>query len=507
MLYLEPARLVPSRPVSQEIERRGLLAWLEASAETPVRILCAPIGSGKTVVARQLAARDRVRTRYVHVPAGAGADALRALVDAAGDPRDVVLDELDRAEPGACRALLDDVAHGGLERRLILVGRSRRRLQAHALVARGLARVCDPAAFAFDGEELGRLAAASGIAHEPHDVAQLLYDTEGWPLAAHWMVRDALEAGRSLRDAFAPWRERNAHLLFEFLQQERYEDADAYEAFRRILHDGWADAQHELERLEQLGLPLVRARGVLRPYRLLARLVAPGASAVPEHATTASTPPMLLNVLGRFRCEIAGRPVTFARRRDQQVFVYVAIAADGRTSRERLLEAFWPGVERTVASQGLRTTLSRIRRSILEAAPNGDPDRYFRTAGDVAIDTRTVAIDVRRFVDHVEQGRLDDARGNLDGAKHHYRVAQRVYQDRLLASDGPEPCLHGRAAELEACYVEVLTRLTSLFAATGDLEPARDYARALLARNTEDARRRAFSGFTGFAEPVPAATA
>jgi DNA-binding SARP family transcriptional activator len=233
----------------------------------------------------------------------------------------------------------------------------------------------------------------------------------------------------------------------------------------------------------------VRARVGLRPYRILARLAAPRESETTEHHAPA-TPLMLLNVLGRFRCEIAGQPVTFARRRDRQLFVFVALAPDGRTSRDRLLEAFWPGVDRATACQSLRPALNRIRRAIHDAAPSVDPDRYFRTAGEVAIDTRTVAVDVRRFIDRVEQGRLDDARSSVDGAKHHYRAAHRVYADRLLAAEGAEPCLERRVDELETLYVEVLTRLTELCAATGELETARGYADELLTRNNDEVRRR-----------------
>ena len=87
---------------------------------------------------------------------------------------------------------------------------------------------------------------------------------------------------------------------------------------------------------------------------------------------------MTLNAFGRFRCEIGGRPVTFSRRRDQQVFTYVALTPDRRATREHLLEAFWPGLSHAVASQGLRTTLSHIRRAIAQAAPGTDPERYFR---------------------------------------------------------------------------------------------------------------------------------
>jgi DNA-binding SARP family transcriptional activator len=248
----------------------------------------------------------------------------------------------------------------------------------------------------------------------------------------------------------------------------------------------------------------VRTRTGLRPYRILARLAAPISERVDVQMTTTLPALMAVNVFGRFRCEIAGRAVPFSRRRDQQVFAFVVLQPECRTSREKLLEAFWPGVNHTVALQGLRTTLSRIRRAILEAAPSVDPQRYFETAGEVRVNVRAVAIDVHRFVDRIEQGRIDDARGAVEGAKHHYRVAQRIYADRVLAAEAPEPCLEREAERFEALYIEVLTRITELHAATGEFEIAREAVRTLLSCNNEEARRRVLACI-GPAEPAASA--
>jgi DNA-binding SARP family transcriptional activator len=494
-----------SRPRSalDRIERPRLAAWFTDTRHAAVRLVCAPVGSGKTCAVQQYADAQGGSTGYVRIPAGAGAAALRGILAQRGAFAELILDDVDRADPDGYRALLDDITDGLTEVRLVLVGRSRRRLHGHALVARGLAIACDPALLAFNAEETAALATLMRVLYDGQDVAQLLHDTEGWALATQWLVRDAAEGGRTLNDAFARWRERNGHLLMELVEQEGCYEATARAAFCGSIGDagtGWACSQPEAEEFEQLGLPIVRTRSGLRPYRILNRLARP---AVAEHVTMAVTPMMFVNVFGRFRCEIGGRPIAFARRRDQQVFSYVALAPDCRTSRDDLLDAFWPGINRTIAAQGLRTTLSRIRRAIADVGPAVDPERYFETTGEVRINARTVAIDVHRFVDHVEQARLDEARGSVEGAKHHYRLAQRIYVDRLLASEASEPCLDEHARYFERLHVEVLTRVTELHAATGDLDVARDAARALLSCNTAESRRNALSSIA--VEPVASA--
>ena len=487
------------RPVSNGVERCRAIEWFDATSSAAVRIVCGPIGSGKTFAVRQYADRSGGRAAYVRIAPQAELDAILAAI--ASDPvaGTVVLDDVDRASAHACALLAERIMSGEIERKLVLVGRSRRRMRAETLVARGFGRACADDVLSFDAEELRRLAAAHGVDFDDDDVEQLLHDTDGWPIAADWLVRDAAEARRSLRDAFTHWRGPNGHVLLEFVERDGFEDAAAAEGFFDALRTGRSEPP-EAERLAQLGLPVVRTRNGLRPYRILARLSETGENGTVREPTAATAPIMIVNVFGRFRCEIGGGAVAFSRRRDQAVLAFVALQPGCRTSRSELLEAFWPGINTSVASQGLRTTLSRIRRAIQDAAPSIDPQRYFETAGDVRLNVRAVAFDAQRFVDHLEQSRIDDVRGATESAKHHYRIAQRIYVDRVLAADAPEPCLERHADRYEALYLEVLTRITELHAATGDFETAREAARMLLSCNSEEARRRALACIT----PAPA---
>jgi DNA-binding SARP family transcriptional activator len=477
--------------VDDRIGRTRFAAWLADTAGSAVRIVCAPLGSGKTCALQHYADGRGGRTGYVRVPAATNLSTIREILDRADEFDEIVLDEIDRAAPDACRSLVDEIADGMGSKRLILAGRSRRHLMGHALIARGLATACDPALLRFDVEEISRLATRMGVAHDRRDVEQLLYDTDGWAIAAQWIVRDAVESGRSLRDAFVPWRERNAHLFQEFIEDELAKDGGSVPAFRGLLRDDVRG--EEAEELEQRGFPIVRTRSGLRPFRILARL----GPAVDTEIPPATVPPMMVNAFGRFRCEIGGRPVSFLRRRDQHVFTYVAVSRGCRSSRSELLEAFWPGVNRSVASQGLRTTLSRIRRAISAVAPFVDPGQYFQTVGEVRIDTRTVSVDVHRFLDHADAGRSDESRNQFDAAKQHYRIAQRIYADRLLASEAREPCFERLADGFETLYVWMLRRVVELHSASGELDKAHEAASALRSCNSDEARNSAMNSIAG----------
>ena len=478
---------LPIRAIRHEIERKRARTWFDVTDKSMVRILCAPVGSGKTIAVKQYVARREGDVLYTRVPFDADQPALRKILAEGKKYGELILDDADRLDVETYSNLVEEICSGQIDTKLVLVARSRRRLQMQNLLARGVAAAYDPPALAFDAAEIAELAGAFGVPFDETDIGQTLYDTEGWTVAVEWIIRDAAETSQHLRDAFVHWRDRNGHLLLEFVENERYIDSDAFDSYKALLTSAPGEGRLELERLEQVGLPLIRTRAGARPYRILRRLAA-AARGIPADRVSRILPPvMMLNLLGQFRCEIGGKPVVFSRRRDQNVLVFVALSTEGHVRREAVLQAFWPGVDHRIAAQGLRTTISRIRHAIAEAAPDFDPEVYFQTASDLRLDPSTVTADVRRFVELIEHARADDSLGIGDSARRHYRLAYCMYKDRLLASEAPEPCFERFSQQLNAYYVEALSRLTQLHAASGDLEAAREYAREFMACNREGA--------------------
>jgi DNA-binding SARP family transcriptional activator len=319
------------------------------------------------------------------------------------------------------------------------------------------------------------------LRYDNEDLAQLLHDTDGWPIAVHWIMRDAARGGHRLGAAFEAWRETRGHLLAEYVASKHERDIDAYLEFTMLLRRGFETADGALERFEALGFPILRTRTALRANRVLLRLA--NAETEPAYdSRTATHPLMTFKVLGRFRCDIGGRPVTFVRRRDQNVLTFVALAPNGRAPRRQLLEAFWPGLDRDAATQGLRTTLSRIRRAISEIAGPDAVDVYFRSADDVCVDGEHVALDLRRFLEHNALGQIEEEKGDIAAAKRYYAAADRLYTDRLLASEAVAPCFEARIDELEETYLAMLSRLRALHAADHEQDAARACTSKLLRR-------------------------
>lgn len=403
------------------------------------------------------------------------------------DAAEIVLDGLDRAPVRVVGAVAERLLDENDPRRYVIFGTSRQRLGLPELLLSGRGIAIDPALFSLNAEEIARLADAAKAAYEPDDIAALLEATEGWRLAVTGIVRHAAESGLTLGEAIDPWCRERGSLVLEHLECQVPVGEEIHAMLDAGLSADAQSARRYFERLESLGFPIQRPPEGLRPYRIIEQIVR--LAGIDQHP--ADEPPlMLLNLLGRFHCQIGGREVRFQRRREMNVFAYVALAKNGQRSREELIAAFWHDVPHSVASQNLRTALSRIRHAIAAIVGNDAVDRYFNTAAEIKLSTTLVVLDVRRFSNHISQGMLDEgSRSKTSVARYHYSAAERLYGDGLLASEAAEPCFAAPAAELERSYREVLAKLVRLTHAEGEIDRGRDYMLRLMNR-TDDVELR-----------------
>ena len=387
---------------------------------------------------------------------GHGREQIAEMLRRYSDAHEVLIDGADQLAPDGFDALLQHAAESGSPR-LVLAGHARNHLRVHTLVARGEAELLDASVLAFDAAETAALAHALGVEAQSEDVEHILHATEGWAVAVSWTLRDAARAGRSLCGAFDIWAEANGHLVREFIEASVGGDAEP-DAFASVLTASSYDhVQPVLLRLEALGYPIARTRQGLRPYRLLRWIAAP-AERAPSEETDAR---LLLTLFGRFSCRAGGRDVGFVRRRDQNVLVYLALSPQGRVERAELATTFWPDVPAAIASQGVRSTLSRLRRAIASASGR-NADWYLRTGVIVALDLEHVIVDARRFADHAQRGMAAEERGDYDEARRHYVLAERLRVGDLLRSEAIEPLLEPVVERHARLASHVADRLVSM---------------------------------------------
>jgi hypothetical protein len=445
---VSPKRRLP-KLAPDVIHRERLSVWLAEHADFPLRLLAAPAGCGKTTALVHYAARGRFPAAYVSLSAGDGAAEIRAAVcDALGIAAvpdtesllaalaslgrcEILVDDADRASDEG-RHLLQRLVFDGPENVTFLyAARTREVFETTRLISLGLAALCGGARLAFTADEAARFVESSRVVRrDERDVARLVIDTDGWAFALCSTVRTAASAGRTLDGAVEYWQRAHASLIKEFVDTA-FADQDPMLAARaRRFFDGEMIDDATLDRLESRGMFVQLVDGVCRPYRVIARL-----ARVAAPASTSTLMPFAVELFGAPQVRIDGQRVEWIRRRDGQIFTYLALRPDGRASRRELIQAFWPEADPLLGAQSLRSACSTMRRALATVVGHATLAHYVSFGDDIALNLDLFTVDARRVRAHVADS--DDAcsRADDDAAREHAAAALRIVRGPFLDGD------------------------------------------------------------------------
>ncbi|HTA55958.1 MAG TPA: BTAD domain-containing putative transcriptional regulator [Candidatus Acidoferrales bacterium] len=466
------------------VRRQRLEEWLGRFAAVPVRFLIAPPGFGKTMALLGYLRHRAVNGSYCALAYDAGPEALwgsiaRALgVEPKLRSHDDVLRALQSRAPlelaldcedlpaaagvAAILRLIDDLPD---EVSLLIACRSRAAFNAGRFVSQGTAVLCDAERLAFDADGVRHLAETLGVRFAHADVLRMLDATDGWPQVISGALRKAAEDGVALAQAFEHWRLRRGHLFNEFVAGAlaHVAESDADLVLKLMSGSHFAD-RLQLQALEEQGLFVIHTPSGYRPLRALSR------SRLYDRYGRRVQPamPMQVRCFGWFSAEIDRQPIEWVRRRDAQIFKYVALQPNGGVSRAELAEIFWPRAERHLAAQSLRTACSNIRKAIAQIVGFEQVEAYFRAGDELAIDLDNVIVDVHRFLRHANDGDERYACGDPRAAYAHYRSAARAYRGDLLIGDTHEAWVASHDAELKRRHETLVKRIDELVAAMDD---------------------------------------
>jgi Bacterial transcriptional activator domain len=462
------------------VRRPGLEEWLGRFKSVPVRFLVAPPGFGKSMALLGYLRHLATNGVYCVIPRGAnqGAvwnavaqalklevqitsheDLLRALASRA--PMELALDcegIPDGAGVDAVLALMEDVPD---EVALLVACRSRAAFHVGRSVSEGTAVLCDAERLAFDAAGIRHVAETLSVPFTHADVLRMLEATDGWPQVVSGALRKAAEDNCSLAQAFEHWRTRHGHLFNEFVAEslKHVSEHDA-DLVLKLMSGSFLDDRTQMQSLEEQGLFVIHTADGYRPLRALSR------SRLYDRYGRRVAPitPMQVRLFGWFLAEIDRQPIEWVRRRDRQIFKYIALQPNGTVSRAEIGQVFWPDAERHLVAQSLRTACSNIRKAIAHIVGFKEVESYFRAGDELSIDLDNVIVDVNRFVMHANDADEQYNRSELRPAYAHYRSAARVYRGDLLIGDAHEPWVASLDAALKQRHVTILDRIAEIVA-------------------------------------------
>jgi LuxR family maltose regulon positive regulatory protein len=187
-----PSRgLVGSANRSPERIRRTALVERLTTSRTPVTVIEAPAGYGKTELAATWIRHERRRTEWISIGDG-DADALAAAegVVSESDPVVIVLDNVEKVRGvdawARVGSLLDAMPDGSC---LALVGRNAPLGSLARLRTDGAVTDVGVRDLQMQEQEIDALVRALGLVREPDTVQRVLRRTEGWPAAVALSLR------------------------------------------------------------------------------------------------------------------------------------------------------------------------------------------------------------------------------------------------------------------------------------------------------------------------------
>jgi len=302
-------------------------------------------------------------------------------------------------------------------------------------------------------------------------------------------LRKAAEDGCSFDQAVRNYGLHRGHLFNEFVTGAlaRASEHDANLVLKLMGGSHLCDSL-QLQALEAQGLFVIHTGDGFRALRSLSSSGVHDLGGRPPQDAS----PMQVQVLGWFLAGIDRQPIKWIRRRDRQIFEYLALKPNGSVSRDEIAHVFWPGGDKHLVAQSVRTVCANIRKAIANIVGFDRVEAYFRVNGSISLDLNNVVVDINRYVAHANDGDEQYARGELQSADVQYRKAASIYHGDLLIADSHESWVTTFDAALQQRHITVLKRIADNAAATiTTLPPAVEACRIALEHRGETTRERA----------------
>jgi DNA-binding SARP family transcriptional activator/small basic protein len=205
----------------------------------------------------------------------------------------------------------------------------------------------------------------------------------------------------------------------------------------------------------------------------------------------AAAPELAVRTLGGFRVFRDGEPVPASawQSKKARTLLKILIARRGRpTPRESLMELLWPSDDPARLANRLSVALATLR-AVLDPGKHHPPEYFVTTERAVVLlDLAHVAVDVERFLAHVDAGLAARRGERTPEALVHFEAAEALYAGEFLEEDAYEDWASGLREDAMASYAAVLRALGEAALGRGDHDAVVRYQLRIIDRDPWDER-------------------
>lgn len=436
------------------LERHRLLERCTPSNGIP-KLILAPAGYGKTVLATQFARLYAGRYAYIALrEEHDGVFVERVIRTAIESGRHLLIDDAHRASEDCRQTLRRMLATLDAGVDAIVCSRTAEGIVDRRSLFDGSTDVIDASELAFSVHELRTLCARLGVVHNDQAMRRFQLRTGCWPIAVSGALRVAGERGLMIDEAVDVWYQLHGTAFARFIADESLMLPQGAGFLKHVRHPG-PTSQEELKNWHASGLFVGRDG---EEFRVLPVVYGVFGNEPPSGAGL-QLPVRVELFSDDMRTTIGDVRVQWIRHKDTKIFKYLVMRNDVVT-RTELMHIFWPGRERNIAAQNLRTTCSNIRRALRQIVGYQCVDRYFQSDGNIRI-SAPVMSDMDEFREAVKLARVTLSGGDSRTAREHFKRARELYRNDLLT--GMPPCgFEELAGALRQDFSEALHRLRTL---------------------------------------------
>jgi len=241
----------------------------------------------------------------------------------------------------------------------------------------------------------------------------------------------------------------------------------------------WAEgAQRDrIPRLLAAGLQRERQRREARAGRARPAAASPPWS--PQQHTA-----FVLCLLGTPAAKLRGpdgeTPIECRLKRSFQILAYLASSPGLEAARDELMEAIWPTDGEQTIERNFHPTLSHLRRALEGERSKEEPPALLFRSGVYRLNPELDwEVDVLDLLRRMEEGKAQQARGDLPAAAEAWRAAWSLYRGPFLQGYY-EAWVATRREGYQKAYLEMLRDLGDVYQRLGRAEDAIDAYRSVL---------------------------
>jgi len=160
--------------------------------------------------------------------------------------------------------------------------------------------------------------------------------------------------------------------------------------------------------------------------------------------------------------------ISWCSQKARLLLCYLLITSDQWVHHDRLGELLWPGCNRDSSARNFKTTLSRLRKSLLSA---GNTIPVLCQGNAYRLNFETITCDCSIFRIEAVAGIRLMARGDGAMGREHLKIAQELYSAEFLPEEPVDPFISTARKEMTTLYDTVTDHLGQSYASEGRSDP------------------------------------